>query len=109
MNGMRSQLSEFLQKGNIIGSMAGVTIAFSTGNMIRSFVNEIIFPFLYTLLKYKNLGEFAPINTSNLSKFGKEFITFLIVIFVTYLFVKYVMKYLFNIKEEEKKEEAKKK
>ena len=81
--------------------MAGTGAAFATGNMIKSFVSEIIFPLMYTIFGYKGSlgdGEFSPISTKHASKFGKEFLTFLLVISVTFFFIKYVVAVLFGLR-----------
>jgi len=99
ITGLREQIRQFITSDNILGTMSGVTIAIATGTMIQSFVKEIIFPSIYYILKYKTGGEFSPINSLNVNKFLKEFITFLFVLIVTFVFVKYVLDFIFNFKE----------
>ena len=99
----REKLKDFINSENILGTTAGVTIAISAGNMIQSFVKEIIFPSIYYVLKYKFGGEFSPINTTNISRFGKEFTTFTFVLIFTFIFIKYVLVFLFNIRQDETK------
>ena len=109
---IRGKLKQFLLDGNVLGTLGSVTIAFSFGNMVRSFVNEIMFPTIYHYTASKSTGEFLPINKSNISRFSKEFITLLLVILCTYLFVKFVLTYMFNIGDNDlnhKKEDDKKK
>ena len=97
---LRKNISEFINSQNIIGTISGVTIAISAGNTIRSFVNEIIFPILYYILKSKTkTSEFSPISYEHLSIFGKELMTFLFVLISTFYFVKIVMAQLFDIKQ----------
>jgi len=95
---LRKNISEFINSQNIIGTISGVTIAISAGNTIRSFVNEIIFPILYYILKSKTkTSEFSPISYEHLSIFGKELITFIFVLISTFYFVKIVMAQLFDL------------
>lgn len=75
--------------------MSAVTIAFSTGTMIRSFVCDIVLPAIYALLvkRIRVLnGAFAPINRMNLDSFIKEFVTFIFVVISIFLFVYYFFK-----------------
>jgi large-conductance mechanosensitive channel len=98
---LRDQLKVFISENNVLGTMAGTGAAFATGNMIKSFVSEIIFPLMYTIFGYKGSlgdGEFSPISTKHASKFGKEFLTFLLVISVTFFFIKYVVAVLFGLR-----------
>jgi large-conductance mechanosensitive channel len=98
VNNFRKNLKEFLTSQNIIGTIASVTIAVSAGNMIRSFVNDIIFPTFYLLVKKKHTKKFKPISYEQASLFGKEFITFLLVLVCTFYFIIKFMMVLFDIK-----------
>jgi large-conductance mechanosensitive channel len=96
---LRKNISDFINSQNIIGTISGVTVAVSTGNTIRSFVNEIIFPsFYYIFRKNIKVSEFTPISYEHISIFGKELFTFLMVLVFTYYFVKLVMANLFDSK-----------
>ncbi len=99
---LRENLRQFISADNILGTLSGVTIAIAAGKMITSFVSDIIFPTIYYLLKYKSSGEFSPIKTENFSRFGKEFISFSFVVLITFVFVKYVLEFLFDIKGKKK-------
>lgn len=94
-----SDWKSFIVNNNILTTMAGVTIAFSTGIMIRSLVGDIILPTIYSI--YHSLREipivggfsaFAPINAMNFDNFLKEVLTWVIVVFVTYIFIAIIMK-----------------
>lgn len=94
-----SNIKTFIITNNILTTMAAVTIAFSTGTMIRSLVSDIILPSIYSLIikkvKHVNMflkGAFAPINTMNLDNFLKEIISWIMVIIVTYLIIGYALK-----------------
>ena len=94
-----SNIKTFIITNNILTTMAAVTIAFSTGTMIRSLVSDIILPGIYALIikKVKHVnsflkGAFAPINTLNVDNFLKEIISWIMVIIVTYLIIGYALK-----------------
>jgi large-conductance mechanosensitive channel len=90
-----SDFKTFIIENNIITTMSAVTIAFSTGTMIRSFVCDILLPAIYALflkrIRVLN-GAFAPINRMNLDSFVKEFVTFIFVVLTIFLFVYYFFK-----------------
>lgn len=91
-------LKSFILNNNIMTTMAGVTIAFSTGTMIRSLVGDIVMPALYAFINFllkRKVGEdtaFASISAFGVDKFLKELITWILVIVLTYLFIVYIMK-----------------
>lgn len=87
-----SDFKQFVIENNIITTMSAVTIAFSTGTMIRSFVTDIMLPAIYALFvrRIKTLdGAFAPISKMNLDNFIKEFVTFIFVVISIFLFIYY--------------------
>lgn len=90
-----SDFKSFVIENNIITTMSAVTIAFSTGTMIRSFVCDILMPAIYGLFVSRiNVlnGAFAPISKLNLDNFIKEFVTFIFVVITIFLFVYYFFK-----------------
>jgi large-conductance mechanosensitive channel len=99
MSAESHDLKSFLINNNILTTMAGVTIAFSTGIMIRSLVGDIILPsfyFLFHMLRDIPYGgqfsAFAPLSAMNCDNFVKELVTWIVVVIVTYFFIVYVMK-----------------
>ena len=92
-----SDFKSFIVENNIIATMSAVTVAFSTGTMIRSFVVDILLPAIYGLfvskVKVKTLdGAFAPLSKLNLDNFIKEFVTFIFVVITIFLFIYYFFK-----------------
>jgi large-conductance mechanosensitive channel len=94
--GARDQLKQFLKNNDVVTTISGVTVAVAAGNMIRSFVNEIVFPIFYYLIKTKYNGDFSPINAKNIAKFSKESMAFIFTLIATYLFVKYLLRFMFQ-------------
>lgn len=100
-----SDLKTFLIQNNVLTTMFAVTVAFSTGTMIRSLVSDIILPSIYTLfisrlspLSTALSGAFAPINHLNLDNFLKEILSWIVVIFIAFIFIEYfIRRYLFKI------------
>jgi large-conductance mechanosensitive channel len=106
-----TDLKSFIFNNNILGTMSAVTIAFSTGTMIRSLTGELILPSIYSIFNSSTEG-FKGLTGLNVSNFMKEFISWLIVILITFVFIDYILKKFIwtpdTKKEEPKKEEPKK-
>jgi large-conductance mechanosensitive channel len=106
-NVVGSDLKTFIFNNNILGTMSAVTIAFSTGTMIRSLVGELILPSIYSIFNSGTAG-FTGLSGENVSKFIKEFISWLIVILITFIFIDYVLKKFVWTPDQSKKDESKK-
>lgn len=103
-NVVGSDLKTFIFNNNILGTMAAVTIAFSTGTMIRSLVGELILPSIYSIFN-SGIAGFTGLSGENVSKFIKEFISWLIVILITFIFIDYVLKKFVWTPEQSKNEQ----
>ena len=106
-NGVGNDLKSFIFNNNILGTMSAVTIAFSTGTMIRSLVGDLILPSVYSIFNSGTAG-FTGLSSDNVSKFIKEFISWLIVILITFIFIDYILKKFIWKPEQSKKDEDKK-
>lgn len=86
---------DFLVNNNILTVMAAVTIAFSTGLMMRSLVGNIILPGLYQVLLKKDspwLASFSPISAGKVSDFIKDAVSWIFVILFTFLLIEYIIR-----------------
>ncbi len=108
-----SDIKQFIISNNIVGSAAGVCIALAAKDGIQSLVNDIIVPSILILLNSLHIETFKkylPTNGAkhlNINNFIKQIITFLLVIIISFLFVKIAFEYLLGIKQnkvEDKKE-----
>ena len=102
----QDQLKKFIVDNNVIGTAAGVSIALVTKDIIQSFVGDIIIPcFLFVLLSL-NITMFSKIlpgkPTIDFTNFTKQFITWFLVIIITFLFVKIAFKMLLGIDDTDK-------
>ena len=96
---MVRDLKTFIIENKILGTIAGVTIAFSSGIMIRSLVGDIILPTIYLLLSKIGISTFTPLPIVNLSVFVKEFVSWLFVLIITFMLIDYIFKkYVWKIK-----------
>jgi large-conductance mechanosensitive channel len=82
---------KFIIDNSVIGTTAGVCIALATKDLIASFVGDIILPgiiFCLLLLNIKFL-QFLPNNSVfNTQNFLKQFIGWILIIIITFLFIK---------------------
>jgi len=84
-----NNFKQFLDDNKVIGTVIGVIIAYSAWDLIQSLVGDIILPTIYFLIfqrinsKYTN-GIFEPMNKLNIPNFIKEFLSFTMVLFVTF-------------------------
>jgi large-conductance mechanosensitive channel len=111
----KQQLNKFILDNNIIGTTTGVGVGLATKDVILSFISDIIFPVFYLLAAKFNIPY---INNNNSKKqiihyatFLKQFITWLVILIITFIFVQISFKIFLgvdNSKKEEKKEEEQK-
>ena len=107
MRYVTNHLKKFILGNNIIGTSAGVCIALAAKDSIQSMVNNVILPLLLIFIQKLNityLKDYLPTSgTSNLdvTSFIKNMITFILVVLVSFLFVKFAFEYLLNIKYDE--------
>jgi large-conductance mechanosensitive channel len=102
---LRESLKKFVNNGNLIPTMTGITIGTAFLALMRSLVNDVTFPFVYLCLKLKS-EEFSALDVGKLVKFLKELMTFSVVLIVTYLFVEFILKRTLNLEEAVKESKA---
>ncbi len=96
---MGRDLKTFIIQNKILGTIAGVTIAFSSGTMIRSLVGDIILPTIYLLMGKMGIETFNPLPPVNVASFLKEFVSWGFVIIITFMLIDYIFKkYVWKIK-----------
>lgn len=66
---MDCDLKTFIIQNKILGTITGVTIAFSSGTMIRSLVGDIILPTNYLLMRKIGIETFTPLPQVNIASF----------------------------------------
>jgi large-conductance mechanosensitive channel len=108
-----TDIKEFIVSNNIVGTSAGVCIALATKDGIQSLVSDIIVPSILILLNSLHINAFnkyLPINGNkglNVNNFIKQLITFVLVIIISFLFVKIAFGYLLGIQENKNENEKK--
>jgi large-conductance mechanosensitive channel len=98
----------FVVDNNIIGTSAGVCVALAAKDGIQSFVGDIIIPAIVLLLHTLRIGsltKFLPIKGNSgfdVGSFIKQFVTFILIIIISFLFVKMTFGYLLGIEQKSK-------
>jgi large-conductance mechanosensitive channel len=97
------QLRKFVIDNNIVGTSAGVCIALATKDGIQSLVGDIIIPGMVILLHglhIDSLTKILPVNGNshlNIIDFLKQLITWVLIIILSFVFVKVAFEYLLGI------------
>jgi large-conductance mechanosensitive channel len=105
------QLKKFIIDNGVIGTTAGVCIALVTKDLISSLVGDIIIPSFILLLlglNIKSITNILPGKSSwDFQNFLKQFISWIMVIIVTFIFIKVSFGMLLGTDKVEKKPETK--
>lgn len=101
----REKIKQFIVEDKILSTIASVTVAIAAGNVIKSFVNDVIFPAFDLVFKQKGKKNknYDPISYFHLIVFGKEFVTFMLVLVITFLFINFFISNIFNISKKDLK------
>lgn len=102
---MKNELKSFIMDNNIIGTMAGVAIALYTKDLILSLSGDVIIPLLNKFLlklNVKFITDILPHKVKfNITTFFQNFISWVLGIVITYIFIQYAVKKLFGISKED--------
>jgi large-conductance mechanosensitive channel len=89
-----NELKKFVIDNNIVGTVAGVCVALSAKDAIQSLVGDIIIPIIVILLRMLHidfLTKYLPVSGNaqlKITDFIKEMITFILIIIISFVFVK---------------------
>ena len=107
MDTFRDQLNKFIIENNIVGTSVGVGIGLATKDVIHSFVGDILFPAFYLLVSKLNINYFGKNkNIINYAVFLKQFVTWLVIVVATFIFVQISFKIILgvnNLKKDDQK------
>jgi large-conductance mechanosensitive channel len=103
MNNTKKELADFITNNGVIGVTAGVVIGLVSKDVILSLVQDIIIPIVVILLiklKIKSLTILLPNkdNGFNIVKFVNAFVTWILALICTYLFIQYAFVNLLGAK-----------
>jgi len=107
MSDMKEEFKKFIVDNGVIGTTAGVCIAFITKDLIQSLVADLVIPtiiIILSFLKLKTLVDILPKkNGINVVNFINQLVTWLLLLIISFLFISYSLKYLGISKSPEKK------
>ena len=105
-NAFRNNMTKFIIDNGIVGTAAGVCIAISTKDVVQSFVNDIIMPAIYLLFVTMNASYFSKSlsgkHSIDFPHFMNQFVSWIFVVIITFLFVKFAFGMLFGTNGEPK-------
>ena len=96
-------LKKFIVDNNIVGTSAGVCVALAAKDGIQSLVGDIIIPTIVMLLHALHidfLTKYLPVNGKvqiNITDFIKQMVTFILIIIISFVFVKVAFGYLLGV------------
>ena len=100
-NAFFEQFKKFISENNLIGTTAGVCVGVVTKDMISSFVGDILIPcviLLFVKLNLKSLTKILPVNAQlNVRNFLQQFISWLFILIITFVFMKYAFEKLVGV------------
>jgi large-conductance mechanosensitive channel len=103
LNNSVNQIKKFIIDNNIVGTSAGVGVGLAAKDAIQSLVNDILLPSFVTFLRYlkiESVSSFLPVSKKaeiSIISFIKQMITFVLVVTVSFIFVKLAFDYLLGI------------
>jgi large-conductance mechanosensitive channel len=101
-NGM-GDLKQFIIDNNIVGTSAGVCVALAAKDGIQSLVGDVIIPAIVLFLHALHidfLTKYLPVTGKtqiNVTDFIKQFVTFILIIIISFVFVKVAFGYLLGV------------
>ena len=95
MSDFKENLKHFIVDNGVIGTTAGVCIALVTKELIQTLISDIIMPLIIILLTFVRIKALIkilpPTSGLNIIHFLNQFITWTLMIIVTFLFITYFM------------------
>ena len=101
MSNFKNEMADFIVSKNIIGISAGVCIGAVTKDAVASLVHDVLFPLLFIAINKFNLTKVTKIFSDktdlNVLAFIKQFITWVIIVVVTIVFIQISFVYVLGV------------
>jgi len=108
-NNFKSDLQTFIIDNNIVGTMAGVAIALYTKDLILSLSGDIVIPSIYKLFTLLNVGWIMTLFPNkikfNVLGFSRNFISWILGVVITYIFIQIAVIYILGINRKNEKKQ----
>ena len=98
----KEQLNQFIIDNGIIGTTAGVGVGLATTKVIQSFIGDIVFPAFHLLAFKLNISYFSKKHVIHYANFLKEFITWIVIIIITFIFIQISFKVVLGVNNDKK-------
>jgi large-conductance mechanosensitive channel len=100
------EFKKFIKDNNVVGVAAGMIIALATKDLINTIIGNLVVPginILLLMLNFKTLSKFLPGKDSvksriDLIPFINALLSFVLTVFITFLFILYTFNILLGIK-----------
>ena len=107
MTDFKKEFANFISENNVVGVTAGVIIGISTKDVVLSCVQDIVVPLITILLIKLNGKIFTKYikgkSSLNISSFISNFITWILILIITFFFLTFTFNKLLNVPPKEKK------
>ena len=97
----KQQLNKFIVDNGIIGTTAGVGVGLATTKVIQSFIGDVVFPAFHLLAFKLNISYFSKKHVIHYANFLKEFITWIVILVITFVFVQISFKVVLGVGNDE--------
>ena len=103
LNSGVGDMKKFITDNNIVGTSAGVCVALAAKDGIQSLVGDIIMPAIVLILhalRIDFLTKYLPVHGKvqlNITDFIKQMVTFILIIIISFVFVKVAFGYLLGV------------
>ena len=101
MSNFKNEKADFIVSKNLIGISAGVCIGAVTKDAVASLVHDVLFPLLFIAINKLNVKKFSKLFSDktdlNVLAFIKQFITWIMIVVVTIVFIQISFVYFLGV------------
>ena len=103
MTDFKNQLAKFIGDNNITGITAGVCIGIASKEVITSLIGDVVIPLIIVLMARLNIRSLTLLlpgkgkNILNITNFISQFISWLLIVVLTFLFIQYAFVKLLGV------------
>jgi large-conductance mechanosensitive channel len=105
MASINDQLKHFILDNAIVGSVAGIALGYATRDLTLSMISDVFIPVVQTCLKKLNIPWIDKLlpppgkSGFNITNFIQLLLNWILILIISFLFVKYTFEYLLGIQK----------
>jgi large-conductance mechanosensitive channel len=107
---VNDNIKDFFVKNNLLTTMASVSIGLVTSDFIKSFVGDIILPFIVYLMRLTHIKFLQiPLSTNtkfHFLKFFRSLVSLIVIVYTTYFFISYLSRLVIREDKKENQQNA---